>query len=75
MNAATNNVIENGMNCLIEKMGLVDTERFISTIKRDDFDYTKWQREYFDRIKPGQFHDAALEYGKNHPHSGNGTPI
>jgi hypothetical protein len=33
------------MNALLEKLGEVDAERFISMIKRDTFDYTEWQRE------------------------------
>lgn len=27
-------------------------ERFVSFVKRDDFDYTVWQREYFDEMEP-----------------------
>ena len=32
------------MNVLIENLGEVDAERFISIVKSDNFDYTKWQR-------------------------------
>ena len=38
-------IMDKGINCLIEKLGTVDTERFISVIIREKFDYTKWQRE------------------------------
>ena len=39
-----------GMACLVEKLGIVNAERFIATIKRENFDYTTWQREYFAQI-------------------------
>ena len=37
-----------GMDCLAEKLGVVNMEYFIKVIKRENFDYTKWQRDYFD---------------------------
>jgi len=37
-----------GMEALMEKLDLVDAERFIMLIKKDSFDYTKWQRTLFD---------------------------
>lgn len=39
------------------------------------FDYTVWQREYFDRLEPGQFAVEALEYAKGHPHKGKGQRV
>ena len=41
-----------GMQCLVEHMGVVEAELFISIILREQFDYTKWQREYYDAMKP-----------------------
>ncbi len=38
-------IISRGINCLLEKLGVVETERFIAVINREKFDYTKWQRE------------------------------
>ncbi len=38
-------VMDRGMQCLLEQLGVVETEQFISTIIREKFDYTKWQRE------------------------------
>lgn len=32
-----------GINCLLEKLGVVETERLISAINKEKFDYTKWQ--------------------------------
>ena len=33
-----------GVRALIESLGELGTERFISLIMREPFDYTKWQR-------------------------------
>ena len=32
-----------GMNTLLKYMNNLDAERFISIIKRNNFDYTKWR--------------------------------
>lgn len=34
-----------GMKALREKLGLVEAERFIVLIRRENFDYTEWQRD------------------------------
>ena len=52
-------------------MGVIDAEYFISLIKRDDFDYTVWQREYFDRFKSGEFAAKVSAYADSHPYTGN----
>jgi len=36
-----------GMEILIEKLGEVEAERFISLMIKEPFDYTKWQRGLF----------------------------
>ena len=36
------------------------------------FDYTVWQREYFDKMQPGEFTANAAAYAKSHPYTGKG---
>jgi hypothetical protein len=36
-----------GMDCLLKTLGVLETEVFISSLLRERFDYTEWQREYF----------------------------
>ena len=48
MAASTAEIMNKGMRCLTEHLGVVEAEHFISVIIREKFDYTKWQREYFD---------------------------
>lgn len=43
-------ILDQGFACLVENLGVVDAEHFIALIKRDNFDYTVWQREYFDKM-------------------------
>ena len=60
-------VMNRGMSCLLEKLGAVETEQFISTIIREKFDYTKWQQQKFDNMSADEFHAAAIAYAKEHP--------
>lgn len=67
----TNELLSRGMKCLTDSLGIVDAEQFISKIKYENFDYTKWQREYYDKFSPGEFIQNALIYSKAHPYEGN----
>lgn len=71
MNAiSTAEILNNGMKCLKEKLGVIEAERFISVIIREQFDYTKWQAEYFDKMTDEEFNMAAAEYARNNSHKG-----
>ena len=48
-------IMNRGMSCLLEKLGVVETEQFISTIIREKFDYTKWQQQRFDNMSSDEF--------------------
>ncbi len=37
-----------GMEALLEKLGLVEAERFIMLIQREPFDYTCWRENQFN---------------------------
>ena len=58
-----------GMSCLLEKLGVVETEQFISTIIRERFDYTKWQQQRFDDMSSDEFQEEAVPYAKANPFS------
>ena len=49
-------ILDIGMNCLIEKIGVIETERFISTLMRERADYTKWRQRYFAQVNSDEFH-------------------
>lgn len=70
MAESMNELMCRGMECLTEALGIVEAEEFISLVIRERFDYTRWQRDHFDNMKPGAFHAQALEYAKAHPYDG-----
>ena len=53
-------IMNRGMKCLTDQMGIVEAEQFISFIIREKFDYTKWQRGYFDRKTPEEIAGRLL---------------
>lgn len=55
-----------GMKCLIDNLGIIEAQRFIVLVKSDKSDYTEWQREHYDKMKPGEFHAALMEFAKKH---------
>lgn len=63
---STVELMDIGMKCLIERLGLIDAERFISMIIREQSDYTEWRKHYFGDMTSEEFHKAAMEYGKTH---------
>ena len=72
---STVELMNKGMECLKDNLGVVDAEMFISLIIREKFDYTRWQREYFDNMAPSEFNEKAVEYAKDHPFKGNAQKL
>jgi hypothetical protein len=62
---ATIDLLMRGMKCLVNTLGIIDAEYFISAVRRERFDYTKWQREYFDNIDLETFVSDAADYAKS----------
>ena len=55
-------VKQEGMTILLEKLGMVDAERFISLIIREPFDYTKWIADLFDGMDVEELARRANAY-------------
>ena len=75
LNPSTADVLSKGMNALIESLGIIEAEHFISIVNRERFDYTKWQREYFDRMAPDELMEKAVQFSKAHPFQGKKAKI
>lgn len=60
-------IVNKGINCLLEKLGVIETKQFISVIMREKFDYTKWQQQKFDDVSSDDFNAAAVAYAKENP--------
>ena len=56
---------QSAVKCLVDKFGIVDTERFISLINKERFDYTEWQRDLFEGMTAKEILRAASEWKKN----------
>ena len=50
-----------GMNALLDVLGKVDAERFISLIIKEPFDYTKWQKDLFADMSVRELSNKAME--------------
>ncbi len=66
----TAEVMTKGMNCLVENLGIIDAERFISNLLKEQSDYTEWRRKFFANMDLETFLNEAVEYGKKHPFRG-----
>lgn len=59
----TDSVIrQEGMSILLDKLGMVDAERFIALIIREPFDYTKWRENLFDDVDIEELAKKANTY-------------
>jgi hypothetical protein len=53
------------MEALVQALGMVDAERFISMIKRDTFDYTEWRRSLWNDMTIEQVFAEAAAHQEN----------
>ena len=63
----TTEIIERGMNCLLENLGTMEMETFISVIIRERFNYTEWRKDFFGDKSVQEINCAAIEYAKKYP--------
>ncbi len=55
-----------GIRILLKELGKVETERFITLIKREPFDYTKWQRDLWKDKEVEELSKEAMEFRRKH---------
>ena len=65
--STTATIMKDGIDCLVERLGVIETEIFISQIIREPIDYTKWQREYYAGMSVSELNRRAVEYAINNP--------
>jgi len=51
-----------GFKILVEKLGDVDAEKFISLINKEPFDYTQWQSSLWSDQTLEQLSEKAMNY-------------
>ena len=55
------NLRNEGMRVLVNNLGSVEAERFISLIIREPFDYTEWQRDLFNNMSVKELSNNAMQ--------------
>lgn len=67
-----NNValISKCMKALRTSVGVVDAERFLFLMRSEAFDYTKWQRDYFDAMSPDEIDKAVDRFSAENEFNG-----
>ena len=51
-----------GYEALVEKLGILDAEKFIASVIREPFDYTEWQRNLFKGKSASEISKDAMEF-------------
>jgi len=65
-NATTDAIMVAGMNCLMEKLGVVEAEVFLAMIRENMFDYTEWRRDnLWQGMSIGEIFQLAAEREKD----------
>lgn len=63
----TSVIMSDAMDCLIDKLGIVETEIFIANLIKEPFDYTKWQNDKFSDMSLDEINNAAVDYCQRNP--------
>jgi hypothetical protein len=53
---------KSAVKCLVDNFGIVQTERFISLIIKEPFDYTIWQKDLFNDMTTDELFTAASDW-------------
>ena len=56
-----------GLRALVEALGPVEAERFITLMLREPFDYTTWQRQLWVEKSVDELSKAAMEWRRATP--------
>lgn len=59
-----------GLRALVDALGPVDAELFITLMLRDPFDYTNWQRQLWVDKQVDDISKAAMELRRTAPGKG-----
>jgi len=52
------------IDLLLNTFGVLETERFITSIKSNNFDYTEWQKNLWNDKSIEEVHEMAVEFEK-----------
>lgn len=49
---------------MFDKLGVVEMERFIALLKRDNFDYTEWRKGLWEDLSVEELSGKAMEHNR-----------
>ncbi|HOV13984.1 MAG TPA: hypothetical protein PK771_06850 [Spirochaetota bacterium] len=55
---------KDGFDAIFEKLDIVEAERFIALIKRENFDYTQWRKNLWEEMSLEDLANKAMDYNK-----------
>jgi len=53
---------KDGFEAIFEKLDIVEAERFIALLKRENFDYTKWRKNLWENMTVEELAIKAMNY-------------
>ena len=63
----TDEIMMLGMKCLVEKLGHVNAEQFINSVRASCPDYTLWRRQVFDNLSLEEINEMARRDASDNP--------
>ena len=51
-----------GFKAIFENLDIVEAERFIALIRRDNFDYTEWRKNLWENLSIEELSAKAMEH-------------
>ncbi len=63
----TDEIMMLGMKCLVEKLGHVNAEQFINSVRASCPDYTLWRRQVFDNLSLEEINEMARQDASDNP--------
>jgi len=59
-----------GFKAIFDKLDIVEAERFIALIQRDNFDYTEWRKDLWENMSIEELSDKAMKSYQQKQHCG-----
>ena len=58
-----------GFNAIFKSLDLVEAERFVVLLKRDDFDYTEWRKDLWENLTIEELSKKAAQFNSANRHN------
>ena len=59
-------ILERGMDCLMDNLGIIEAERFVSLVWKERDRYLAWKKDY-DNMSDEEWLASLEEYVRQHP--------